>query len=93
MLNTLDIPITIQRERKLGYALTKKTRYEMTENVKKNEVLDCPNHRDTICILRRMKKIKNSSILVKLLKSETDDGLSSCSNFPGKTHTSRIRNG
>ena len=45
LLNTLDIPITIQRAKKLGYALTVKTRYEMTEKVKENEVLDCPNHR------------------------------------------------
>ena len=40
------------------------------------------NHRDKICILRRLNKIKGSSGLVKSLKSETDDGLSSCSNFP-----------
>ena len=40
-LNTLDIPITIQRGRKLGYALPVKTRYKMTENIKKYEVLDC----------------------------------------------------
>ena len=53
----------------------------MTENPKQNEVVDCPNHRDKICILRRLKKIKDSSGLVKLLKSETDDGLTSCSNF------------
>ena len=32
--------------------------------------------------MRRLKKIKNSSGLVKSPKSETDDGLSSCSNFP-----------
>ena len=32
LLNTLDIPITIQRGRKLGFALPAKTRYEMTEN-------------------------------------------------------------
>ena len=82
LLNTLDIPITIQRGRKLGYALPIKTRYEMTENHKQNEVVDCPNHRDKICISRRLKKIKGSSGLVKSLKSETDDGLSSCSNFP-----------
>ena len=82
LLNTLDIPITIQRGKKLGYALPVKTRYEMTENVKENEVLDCPNHRDKICILRRLKKIKYSSGLVKSLKSGTDDGLSICSNFP-----------
>ena len=82
LLNTLDIPITIQRGRKLGYALPVKTRYEMTENVKENEVLECPNNRDKICILRRLKKIKDSSGLVKSLKSDTDDELSSCSNFP-----------
>ena len=54
----------------------------MTENVKENEVLECPNHRDKICILRRLNKIKSSSGLVKSLKSETDDRLSSCSKFP-----------
>ena len=53
----------------------------MTKNVNENEVLDCPNHRDKICILRTLKKIKDTTGLVKSLKSETDDGLSSCSNF------------
>ena len=69
LLNTPDIPITIQRGMKLGYALPVKTRYEMTENSKQNEVVDCPNHRDKICILRRLKKIKGSSGLVKSFKS------------------------
>ena len=59
-----------------------KTRYELTENVNDNEVLECPNHRAKIYILRRLKKIKVSSGVVKSLKSETDDGLSSCSNIP-----------
>ena len=54
----------------------------MTENVNENEVLNFPNHRDKICILIRLKKIKYSSGLVKSLKSESDDGLSSCSKFP-----------
>ena len=54
----------------------------MTENLKDNEVLDWPKHRDKICILRRLKKIKYPSSLVKSFKSETDNGLSSCSNFP-----------
>ena len=35
--------------------------------------------------LEAIKKIKDSSGLVKSLKSETDDGLSSCSNFPERT--------
>ena len=80
LLNTLDIPITIQKGRKLRFALPVKTRYEMTENVNEIEVLDCPNHKDRICILSRSKKIKFSSSLVKSLKLETDDEFSSCSN-------------
>ena len=46
------------------------------------EVLDCPNHKDKICILSRLKKTKSSSVLINSLKSETEDGNSSCSNFP-----------
>ena len=91
LLNTLDMPITIQRGRKLGYALPVKTRYEMTENHKQNEVVDCPNHRDKNCILRRLNKIKDSSGLVKSLKSETDDGLLSCSNFPERPTLDEIQ--
>ena len=92
LLNTLDIPITIQRGRKLGYALPVKTRYETIENSKQNEVVDCPNHRDKICILRRLQKIKDSSGLIKSLKSETDDGLSSCSNFPERPTLDEMQN-
>ena len=66
------------------YALPVKTRYEISENVKENEVLDCPNQRDKICMFRRLKKEIYSSGLLKLPKSETDDGLSSCSNFPDR---------
>ena len=51
ILNTLDKPITIQRERKLGYELPVKTRYEKTEKVKQKEVLYCPNHRYKIVSL------------------------------------------
>ena len=68
--------------RKLGYALPVKTRHEMTENPKQNEFVDCPNQKDKICILRRLEEIKGSSGLVKSFKSETDDGVSNCSNFP-----------
>ena len=45
-------------------------------------MVDYPNHRDKVCILRLLKKIKGSSGVVKSLKSETDDRLSSCSKFP-----------
>ena len=59
-----------------------KTRYEVTQNVKIYEVLDCANHKNKICISRRLKKIKTSSGLIYSLKSESNDGLSSCSIFP-----------
>ena len=62
------------------------------ENSKQNEVVDCPNHRDKICILRRLQKIKDSSGLIKSLKSETDDGLSSCSNFPERPTLDEMQN-
>ena len=32
--------------------------------------------------MSKLKKIKSSSVLLNSLKSETDNGLSSCSNFP-----------
>ena len=88
LLNTLDITITIQRARKLEDALLVKTRSEMPENKKEYEALDCANHRDKICILRRLKKIKCSSSLMKSLKSKMDDGPLSCSNFPKRPHYS-----
>ena len=64
----------------------------MTENVKENKVVESPNHRDKICILRRLNKIKNSSGLVKSLKSETDDGISSCSNFLERSTLEEMKN-
>ena len=79
LLNTIVIHITIQRGRKLGYALPVKTRYEMTENPKQNEAVDSSDRRNKLCILRRLKETKVSSGSVKSLKSETDAGLSSCS--------------
>ena len=42
LLITLDIPITIQRGRKLGYALPVKTRYEMFETKNKMTLLIVP---------------------------------------------------
>ena len=56
----------------------------MTENLRKLEVFGRPNHRAKICFLNRLEKIKISSGFINSLKSETVDGLSSCSNFPEK---------
>ena len=39
-----------------------------------------------------VQKIKDSSGLIKSLKSETDDGLSSCSNFPERPTLDEMQN-
>ena len=51
------------------------------ENLKKFDVTKCPLHPDQECILRRINELKSSKKLYSM-KSETDDRLSSCSNFP-----------
>ena len=42
LLNTRDTTVSIQREKKLGYALLMRTDYEETQNLKKHNVKDCP---------------------------------------------------
>ena len=44
LLNTLDTTVSIQRGKKLGYALPLRTDYEETQNLKKHSVKDCPHH-------------------------------------------------
>ena len=51
------------------------------ENLKKFDVTKCPLHENQECIMRRVNELKFSRKLFSM-KSETDDGLSSCSNFP-----------
>ena len=46
LLNTLGTTVTIQRGKKLDYALPMKTDYEETQNLKRYNVKDCPNHAD-----------------------------------------------
>ena len=41
LLNTLDTTVSIQRGKKLGYALPMRTDYEETQNLKKISVKDC----------------------------------------------------
>ena len=43
-LNTLDTTVSIQRGKKLGYALPMRTDYEETQNLKKHSVNDYPYH-------------------------------------------------
>ena len=44
LLNTLDTTVSIQRGKKLGYALPMRTDYEGTQNLKRYSVKDCPYH-------------------------------------------------
>ena len=89
LLNTLDIPITIQRGRKLGYALPVKTRYEMTENVKENEVLECP--RDLY--LERIKKNRSFIKFCKVTQVRDRRWTLELFKFPRKTNTRGNGNG
>ena len=80
-LNTEATTVTIQRGKKLGYALPLNTDFQSVENLKKFDVTKCPLHANQECILKRVNELKSSRKLFSM-KSETDDGLSSCSNFP-----------
>ena len=81
LLNKLDTTVSIQRGKKLGYALPMRTDYEETQNLKKYSVKDCPYYANKDKILKRINELKSIHKLFSM-KSETDDGLSGCSNFP-----------
>ena len=72
LLNTLDTTVLMQRGKKLGYALPMKNDYEETQNLKKNNVKDCPNHANRDNILERINDIKSINKLFSK-KSETDE--------------------
>ena len=81
LLNTLDTKGSIQRGKKLGYALPMRTDYEETQNLRRHDVKDCPYHAKKDIIFKRINELKSIHKLF-LMKSETNDDLSSCSNFP-----------
>ena len=81
LLNTLDTTASIQRGKKLGYALPMRTDYEETQYLKKHNVKDCLYHANKDKNLTRINALKSINKLFSM-KSETDDGLSSCSKFP-----------
>ena len=81
LLNTLDTTVSIQRGKKLGFALPIRSDYEETQNLKNHSVKDCPYHAKKDQILKRINELKSIHKLFSM-KSDTDDGLSSCSNFP-----------
>ena len=80
-MNKEATTVTIQRGKKLGYALPLNTDFQSVENLKKFDVTKCPLHANQECILKRISELNSSKKLFSI-KSETDDGLSSCSNFP-----------
>ena len=55
LLNTLDTTVSMQREKKLGYALPMRTDYEETQNLKRYSVKDCPYHAKKDIIFKRIK--------------------------------------
>ena len=79
-LNTEATTVTIQRGKKLGYALPLNTDFQSVENLKKFDVTKCPLYANQECIRKRINELKSSKKLFSM-KSETDDGLSSFSNF------------
>ena len=78
----LFINTVIHCGKKLGYALPMRTDYEETINLKRHNMKGCPSHANKDMILKRIIELKCfKKKLFFFMKSETDDGLSSCSNF------------
>ena len=77
LLNTEATKVTIQRGKKLCYALSLNTNYQSVEKFKEFDVTKCPLHANQECILKRKNELKSSKKLDSM-KSETDDGLSCC---------------
>ena len=89
LLNTLDTTVSIQRGKKLGYALPMRTDYEETQNLKKHNAKDCPYHANKDKILKRVDELKSIHKLFSM-KSETDDGFS---NFPERPSSYELESG
>ena len=81
LLNTEATTETIQRGKKLGYALPLNTDYQTVENFRRYKATECPLHASQEYMFERIKELKSSKKLFSM-KSETDNGLSSCSYFP-----------
>ena len=81
LLNTESTAVTVQRGKKLCYALPLNTDFQSVENLKKFDLTNCPLHANRECILKTISELKSSKKSFSM-KLETDDGLSSCSNFP-----------
>ena len=89
LLNTEATTVTIQRGKKLGYALPLNTDIQSVENLKNFDVTKFSWHANQECILKRVKELKPSRKLFSM-KSETDDGLSTCSNFSERSTETEV---
>ena len=59
LLNTLETTVTIQRGKKIGYALPMKADYEETQNLTRYSVKDCPSHSDKDKVLKKIDEFKS----------------------------------
>ena len=82
--NTLGTTNSTQRGRKLVFDLPMRTDNEETSNLEKFHVKDCSFHADRNLFLKRIIELKSLKKRFSM-RSETDDGLSCCSNFPDHT--------
>ena len=73
--------ILIQRGRKFGYPLPMRTDYKETPNLEKHRLKDCSTHANKNLVLKRFNELKSWNKMFSM-RSETDDGSSSCSSFP-----------
>ena len=89
LLNTEATTVTKQRGKKIGYALPLSTEYRSVENFKKYEVTEYLLNANQECDLKRISEMKSSKKLFSM-KSETDDGLSNCPNFPERPTETEI---
>ena len=60
LLNTEATTETIQRAKKLGYALPLNTDFQSVENLKNFDVTKCPSHANQECKLKRIDELKSS---------------------------------
>ena len=65
------------------------TDYEETQNLKRYSVKDCPYHANKDKILKKIKELKSIHKQFSM-KSETDDGFSSRSNFPERPSSYKL---
>ena len=72
--------------KKLSYAWPLNTDYQSFENLKTFKLTVYPLHANQDCILKRINDLTSFKKLFSL-KSETNDGLSSCSNFASERPT------